>query len=123
MYARVSGSRGRKTNLLKLKAAVATLDIRDFYQGSKMSIEGGQLGRYHVCLLSLEPSFPLMGKQSDSVQLNKQKNRRRKKKETLVQVPTRHYVMEQAEEWGGGEGGALVQVVNASMCVCVCVFF
>jgi len=38
-------------------------------------------------------------------------------------VPTRHYVMEQAEEWGGGEGGALVQVVNASMCVCVCVFF
>jgi len=123
VYARVSGSRGRKTNLLKLKAAVATLDIRDFYQGSKMSIEGGQLGRYHVCLLSLEPSFPLMGKQSDSVQLNKQKNRRRKKKETLVQVPTRRYVMEQAEEWGGGEGGALVQVVNASMCVYVCVFF
>jgi len=80
VYARVSGSRGRKTNLLKLKAAVATLDIRDFYQGSKMSIEGGQLGRYHVCLLSLEPSFPLMGKQSDSVQLNKQKNRRKKKK-------------------------------------------
>jgi len=80
VYARVSGSRGRKTNLLKLKAAVATLDIRDFYQGSKMSIEGGQLGRYHVCLLSLEPSFPLMGKQSDSVQLNKQKNRRRRKK-------------------------------------------
>jgi len=38
-------------------------------------------------------------------------------------VPTRQYVMEQAEEWGGGEGGALVQVVNASMCVCVCVFF
>jgi len=38
-------------------------------------------------------------------------------------VPTRHYVMEQAEEGGGGEGGALVQVVNASMCVCVCVCF
>ena len=32
-----------------------------------------------------------------------------------MKVPTRHYVMEQAEEWGGGEGGALVQVVNASM--------
>ena len=34
-----------------------------------------------------------------------------------MKVPTRHYVMEQAEEWGGGEGGALVQVVNASACV------
>jgi len=88
VYARVSGSRGRKTNLLKLKAAVATLDIRDFYQGSKMSIEGGQLGRYHVCLLSLEPSFPLMGKQSDSVQLNKQKNRRKKKRNSSASAYT-----------------------------------
>lgn len=90
VYARV-GSHGRKTNLSRLKAPLPMLAIRDFCQGSEMSVEGGQLGRYHVRLLSLEPSFPLMQKQSDSVQLNKQKNRK-KKSETLVQVPVRQYL-------------------------------